>query len=578
MIGNAHIDPVWLWQWPEGYQEVRATFQSAVDRLDEYPDFVFTCDSSLFFAWVEESDPALFERIRERVAEGRLQVDRRLVDRARLQHPERRVVRAAGALRTALPAREVRHHRDDGREPRLVRAQRDDPADPRARAACDSYVFLRPGPKEKRARQRRSSGGSRRTARACSPTGSRTSTARRRTTSASTSSKAIATLPPSARRVRRLLRRRQPRRRADDREPRADRSGSTSAATCRASSSSSLRRFFDRVAANGELPTRPRRAAAPRAAAATRRTPASSAGTAARRTCCCAPRSGARSPTRSARSAYPLDELTRGLEARCSSTSSTTRSPAPRSSPPTRTRATSSATRRRSPRAPSTRAVQSIARQIEIEPEEEMRPVVVFNPHPWPLRADVEVEYTWLREEGAHVVDDEGDGGADAADAAADDDERRARHGSCSRSSVPPLGYRTYRVRQGAVERRAARRDRHAARERAPAARARPGDAAASRGSCSRRRASTSPRPAREHAVVIDDRSDTWGHGVARLRRRGRRVRVRVGAAARDRARCGRSLRVESRYGSLDAARGLRRSAPTRRTSTCASRSTGASS
>ena len=45
MIGNAHIDPVWLWQWPEGYQEVRATFQSAVDRLDEYPDFVFTSDS-----------------------------------------------------------------------------------------------------------------------------------------------------------------------------------------------------------------------------------------------------------------------------------------------------------------------------------------------------------------------------------------------------------------------------------------------------------------------------------------------------------------------------------------------------
>ena len=74
MIGNAHIDPVWLWQWPEGYQEVRATLQSAVDRLDEYPDFVFTCDSSLFFQWVEESDPELFEQIRARVAEGRFQV------------------------------------------------------------------------------------------------------------------------------------------------------------------------------------------------------------------------------------------------------------------------------------------------------------------------------------------------------------------------------------------------------------------------------------------------------------------------------------------------------------------------
>ena len=37
MIGNAHIDPVWLWQWPEGYQEVRATFQSAIDRIERVP-------------------------------------------------------------------------------------------------------------------------------------------------------------------------------------------------------------------------------------------------------------------------------------------------------------------------------------------------------------------------------------------------------------------------------------------------------------------------------------------------------------------------------------------------------------
>src|SRR5205814_1714388 len=74
MIGNAHIDPVWLWQWPEGYQEVRATFQSAIERMNEYPDFVFTCDSAIFFEWVEESDPELFEQIRARVAEGRFQI------------------------------------------------------------------------------------------------------------------------------------------------------------------------------------------------------------------------------------------------------------------------------------------------------------------------------------------------------------------------------------------------------------------------------------------------------------------------------------------------------------------------
>lgn len=71
MIGATHLDPVWLWPWQEGYQEARATFRSALDRMDEYPDFVFTCDQVVLLSWVEESDPELFERIRERVHEGR---------------------------------------------------------------------------------------------------------------------------------------------------------------------------------------------------------------------------------------------------------------------------------------------------------------------------------------------------------------------------------------------------------------------------------------------------------------------------------------------------------------------------
>ncbi len=71
MIGNAHIDPVWLWRWPEGYQEVRATFASALDRMDEYPEFVFTMDQVVFLTWIEGHDPEMFARIRARVQEGR---------------------------------------------------------------------------------------------------------------------------------------------------------------------------------------------------------------------------------------------------------------------------------------------------------------------------------------------------------------------------------------------------------------------------------------------------------------------------------------------------------------------------
>ena len=74
MIGNAHLDPVWLWQWQEGFQEVKSTFRSALDRLDEYEDFLFTSSSAAFYEWVEKSDPGMFGEIRSRVAEGRWQI------------------------------------------------------------------------------------------------------------------------------------------------------------------------------------------------------------------------------------------------------------------------------------------------------------------------------------------------------------------------------------------------------------------------------------------------------------------------------------------------------------------------
>ncbi len=71
LIGNAHIDPVWLWRWPEGLAETKATFQAALDRMRETPDYVFTASSAALYAWVEANEPAMFRQIQARVAEGR---------------------------------------------------------------------------------------------------------------------------------------------------------------------------------------------------------------------------------------------------------------------------------------------------------------------------------------------------------------------------------------------------------------------------------------------------------------------------------------------------------------------------
>lgn len=74
MIGNAHLDPVWLWNWQEGFQEVKATFRSALDRMNEDENFVFTCSSAAFYEWVEHNNPQMFEEIKKRVEEGRWEV------------------------------------------------------------------------------------------------------------------------------------------------------------------------------------------------------------------------------------------------------------------------------------------------------------------------------------------------------------------------------------------------------------------------------------------------------------------------------------------------------------------------
>lgn len=71
LIGNAHLDPVWLWRWQEGFAEIRATFRSALDRMYDFPDFKFTSACAVYYQWIEKTDPEMFEEIRLRVKEGR---------------------------------------------------------------------------------------------------------------------------------------------------------------------------------------------------------------------------------------------------------------------------------------------------------------------------------------------------------------------------------------------------------------------------------------------------------------------------------------------------------------------------
>lgn len=70
-VGHAHIDSAWLWPARETVRKCARTFSSVLALMDADPDLVFACSSAQQYAWVRDSYPELFERIKKRVAEGR---------------------------------------------------------------------------------------------------------------------------------------------------------------------------------------------------------------------------------------------------------------------------------------------------------------------------------------------------------------------------------------------------------------------------------------------------------------------------------------------------------------------------
>ena len=73
-VGNSHIDVAWLWPWTETVEVVRDTFGTALELMNEYPDFKFTASTAQAYVWIQEKYPAMFREIQQRVKEGRWEV------------------------------------------------------------------------------------------------------------------------------------------------------------------------------------------------------------------------------------------------------------------------------------------------------------------------------------------------------------------------------------------------------------------------------------------------------------------------------------------------------------------------
>ena len=74
LAGNAHIDAAWLWPRSETIDVVRRTFTSALQLMDEYPDYTYSQSAAQYTAWIADKYPDLHKQIQKRVKEGRWEI------------------------------------------------------------------------------------------------------------------------------------------------------------------------------------------------------------------------------------------------------------------------------------------------------------------------------------------------------------------------------------------------------------------------------------------------------------------------------------------------------------------------
>ena len=74
LAGNSHIDAAWLWPRSETIDVVKRTFTTALQLMNEYPDYTFSQSAAQYTEWMAEKYPALNEQIKQRVKEGRWEI------------------------------------------------------------------------------------------------------------------------------------------------------------------------------------------------------------------------------------------------------------------------------------------------------------------------------------------------------------------------------------------------------------------------------------------------------------------------------------------------------------------------
>lgn len=74
-VGHTHIDIAWLWTVEQTREKVLRSFSTVLELMERYPDYRFMSSQPILYQFVKEQEPELYGKIKEKVKEGRWEVD-----------------------------------------------------------------------------------------------------------------------------------------------------------------------------------------------------------------------------------------------------------------------------------------------------------------------------------------------------------------------------------------------------------------------------------------------------------------------------------------------------------------------
>jgi len=71
LIGSSHMDTAWLWPVAETIRKCARTYSNVIKLMEQYPEYKFIQSSALHLEWMKLYYPAVYEKMKKYIAEGR---------------------------------------------------------------------------------------------------------------------------------------------------------------------------------------------------------------------------------------------------------------------------------------------------------------------------------------------------------------------------------------------------------------------------------------------------------------------------------------------------------------------------